>query len=89
MRFVVKSLKGFKGCVNVIWGTNILFEKLTPEMGGCIWKTLFAHNAPGAGDFMQSLCFMFTSVLTIFPEVQYRQNSRAKTSEKNPKSIIT
>ena len=40
---------------HVISGTDILFEKLTREIGGWNWKTTFAHNAIGAGDFLQSM----------------------------------
>ena len=45
--------------LTLAWGVDILFEKLTPEIGG--WgggnlKKLFAlHYALGGGDFMQSL----------------------------------
>ena len=42
---------------HVRWGTNILSEKLIPEIGGCIGKTPFAHNSSGGVDFMQSLSF--------------------------------
>ena len=30
---------GFQRLRHVIWGTDILFEKLTPEIGGGIGKT--------------------------------------------------
>lgn len=41
-----------------IWGTDILFEPLTPQLEGWIWKTFFAHDASGVGGFMQSLPLM-------------------------------
>ena len=47
----VKRCLGLKGCVmysfsisfmlTLNWGTGILFEKLTPQIGGWIWKTLW------------------------------------------------
>ena len=49
--------KRFQRLSHVIWGIVILFEKLTPEIGSWIWKTLFSHNASWAGDFMESLSF--------------------------------
>ena len=50
---------------HVIWGTDILFETLTLEMLGWVWKTPFAHNAFGAWDFMQSLSsFLIFLVVT-------------------------
>ena len=30
---------------HIIWGIDILFEKLSPEIGGWIWETPFAHYA--------------------------------------------
>ena len=39
------------------WGIDILFEKLAPEIGGWIWKAIFAHCSYGDGDFMQCLSF--------------------------------
>ena len=36
LRLIVKR---FQRSCYVIWGTDILFEKLTPEIGGWIWKT--------------------------------------------------
>ena len=39
------ELKRFEKLCHVIWGTNMLFEKLTLETEGCIWKTHSAHNA--------------------------------------------
>ena len=47
------------------WGINILFEKLTPEIGGWIREISFAHYASGKGDFMQSLSsFLISLVVT-------------------------
>ena len=34
------------------WVIDILFEKLTPQIGDSIWKTPFAHFASGDEDFM-------------------------------------
>ena len=34
---------------HVVWGIDISFKKLTPEIGGWIWKAPFAHNASTAG----------------------------------------
>ena len=56
LRLIVKRLGGFKLC-HVIWGIDISFEKLTPEIGFWIWKAPFAHNGSRGGDFMQSLSF--------------------------------
>ena len=42
----------------IVWGIDISFEKLTPEIGGWLWKEPFAHNASRAVDFMQSLSFL-------------------------------
>ena len=39
------------------WGIDILFEKLTPEIGSRIWKTPLAHNAFRGRGFMESLFF--------------------------------
>ena len=37
------------------WVIDLLFEKLTPQIGDWIWKTPFQHFASGVGDFMYSL----------------------------------
>ena len=55
LRLIVKEVKRFQMLCHVIWGTDILFEKLLPKIGGWIWKTPFAYNASGDGELMQSL----------------------------------
>ena len=48
-------------------GIDILFEKLTQEIGSWIWKTSFARYASGVRDFMQSLSsFLIYLVVTCF-----------------------
>ena len=42
-------------------GLDILFEKLTAQIGGCIWKTLSANYASGFEDFMQSVSLFLIS----------------------------
>ena len=42
---------------------NILFEKLTAQIGGWIWKTPPAHYTSEVGDFVQSLsCFLIKAL---------------------------
>ena len=50
---------GFKGRVKLvflsltlIWVIDIVFEKLTPQIGDWIWKTPSAHYAFRVWDFM-------------------------------------
>ena len=49
--------------LTLTWGIYILFEKLTPEIGGCICKTPFAQYASRGGDFMQSLPSLLISLV--------------------------
>ena len=41
------------------WGIDILFENLTPEIGGWIWKTHFAYSASGWWRFITKPVFYF------------------------------
>ena len=57
--------------------TNILFEKLAPQIGGWIWKSRSAHYASGFGGSTQSLssflisfsddlwCFYYSTLLDL------------------------
>ena len=47
-------------------GLDILFEKLTAQIGGCIWKTLSANYASGFEDFMQSVSLFLISLVVTF-----------------------
>ena len=62
----LESLTVVSGSVSLIltmtWGNYILSEKLTAEIGGCVWKTLFAHNLC-LWNFMQSLSCFKTSLM--------------------------
>ena len=58
LRLIVKRFQRF---CHLLWDSDILFEKLTPEIGSWIWKTSFANNAFGAGDFLQSLSYFLIS----------------------------
>ena len=40
----------------LIWGIDILFEKLTPEIGGWIWKAPFEHYASEGEGVVEILC---------------------------------
>ena len=42
----------FSLSLTLTWIIDILFEKLTPQVGRWIWKTPSAHYASGVGDFM-------------------------------------
>ena len=48
LRLIVKR---FQRLCHVMCGINILFETLTPEIGGLIWKSPIVHNASVAGNF--------------------------------------
>ena len=43
--------------LNLTWGIDVLFEKLTVETEVWIWEKNPFHNASGGGDFLQSLSF--------------------------------
>ena len=50
--------------LTLTWGVNILFEKLTPEVGVSIWKKKsLAHYASRGVDFMQSLSSFWISLM--------------------------
>ena len=49
--------------LTLIWGNDILFEKLASEVGGWIWKALFANYVYRGGDFMKSLSFFLISLI--------------------------
>ena len=50
---------------------DVLFEKLTPEIGG--WKTYFAHYDFGDGDFMESLSSFLISLVVTFTLMPWLQ----------------
>ena len=47
------------------WGIDLLFEKLTPQIRGWIWKTLSAYYDAGVGEFMESLNSLLISLLVL------------------------
>ena len=51
--------------LTLTWSIDILSKKLTPEIGGWILKTPFAHHVSGGGDFMQiRSSFLISLVVT-------------------------
>lgn len=68
--FLKRSLRDFEGCGamfglrNVAPDLDILFEKLTVQIGGCIWKRNSAHYASVVEDFMESMFSFFFSIFS-------------------------
>ena len=57
MRFQKSRHFQFPFMLNLTWGIDVLFEKLTVETEGWIWEKNPFHYASGGEDFLQSLSF--------------------------------
>ena len=58
-------MKSFQRLCHVQLNLDILFVKLTTQIGDCIWKILSAHCVSGVGQFMQCL-FLGASITDLF-----------------------
>ena len=55
--------------LTLTWGIDTLFQKLAPHIGGWIWKTPFAHYAPGVEDPNLDKKYVQLSDLAHFHEI--------------------
>ena len=53
--------------LNLTWGIDVLFEKLTVETEVWIWEKNPFHNASGGGDFCKACLFL--NIFSIDPHV--------------------
>ena len=64
MKLIVKSLRGFTGYVKLYGGNDILFEKLTPEIGGKFEKHPSYAIPLGLG-ISSKVCLLFKLFLLV------------------------
>ena len=70
--FLKLIVKSFQRLCNGQLDLDILFVKLTTQIGYCIWKIPSAHCVLGVGDFMQCLFLFITSCKVLLLQSSFR-----------------